>query len=143
MSRLTKLELTDGQRAALEHGYHSDDSHAFRTRCLMILLKAKKLPSWQIAEQVGCCMIVVNHWVKRYQEEGINGLRTKSGRGRKAILQREADLEQIRTAVQANRQRLSLAKAELESTLGKEFSTITLKRFLKKMTAVTNECENA
>lgn len=142
MSRLTKIELTAEQRTALEAGYHQGHSHAFRTRCQMILLKAKKQPSWQIAEQVGCCMIVVNHWVKRYQNEGIAGLKTKPGRGRKAILDSQADLERVRAAVQANRQRLCLAQAQLQSQLGKEFSTITLKRFLKNITAASNGCES-
>lgn len=142
MSRLTKLMLTADQEAALQKGQHADPSPAFRARCQMILLKAKKQPSWQIAEQVGCCMIVVNHWVKRYQAEGIEGLRTKQGRGRKAIFNRDTDLERVRVAVQANRQRLSLAKAELEAELGRTFSTMTLKRFLKKTVAVSNECEN-
>lgn len=92
-------------------------------------------------------MIVVNHWVKRYQNEGIAGLKTKPGRGRKAILDSQADLERVRAAVQANRQRLSLAQAQLQSQLGKEFSTITLntitlKRFLKNITAASNGCES-
>jgi len=142
MSRLTKLMLTADQEAALQKGRHADKSPAFRSRCQMILLKAKKQPSWQIAEQVGCCMIVVNHWVKRYQAEGIEGLRTKQGRGRKAVFNRDTDLERVRVAVQANRQRLSLAKAELEAQLGRTFSTMTLKRFLKKTVAISNECAN-
>ena len=86
MSRLIILTLTDEERIALEKGSRHGTSHAFRTRCQMILLKADRLPSAQVAEQIGCCMIAVNGWVKRYQAEGIHGLKTKQGRGRKAIL---------------------------------------------------------
>ena len=139
MSRLIIVTLTDPERAALEKGFRYGTSHAFRTRCRMILLKADHLPSSQIAPQVGCCMMSVNGWVKRYQQEGIAGLKTKSGRGRKAILDDQADREQVRAAVQNHRQKISLAKSELETSLGKEFSTQTLKRFLKNIVAATNE----
>ena len=105
----------------------------------MILLKADRLPSAQVAEQIGCCMIAVNGWVKRYQDEGIGGLKTKQGRGRRAILDDQSDLEQVRAAVQSHRQKISLAKAELEVSLGKEFSTTTLKRFLKNIAAATSD----
>ena len=131
-SRLIILTLTDEEKSALERGTRHGTSHAFRTRCQMILLKADRLPSAQVAEQIGCCMIAVNGWVKRYQAEGIRGLGTKQGRGRRAILDAQTDLLQVRAAVQNHRQKISLAKAELEASLGKEFSTTTLKRFLKR-----------
>lgn len=138
MSRLIILTLTDDERAALEKGARHGKSHAFRTRCRMILLKADRLPSSQIASQVGCCMMSVNGWVKRYQLEGITGLKTKPGRGRKAILDDQADLEQVRAAVQNHRQKISRAKSELETGLNKKFSAKTLKRFLKNIAAATS-----
>ncbi len=138
MSRLIIVTLTDDQRAALEKGFRHGQSHAFRTRCRMVLLKADRLPSRQIAPQVGCGMMAVNGWVRRYQAQGLAGLKTKKGRGRKAILDAQADLAQVRTAVQKNRQKLSLARAELEADLGKGFSTNTLKRFLKNSVAATS-----
>jgi hypothetical protein len=52
------------------------------------------------------------------------------------------DLEQVKAAVKENRQRISIAKIELEKSLGKEFSLNSLKRFLKKTTQATNELEN-
>ena len=139
MSRLIVLTLTADERAALEKGFRHGNGHAFRTRCRMILLKADRLPSAQVAERVGCCMMAVNGWVKRYQVEGIAGLTTKPGRGRRAILDDRTDLERVRIAVQAHRRKISLARAELEADLGKEFSTQTLKRFLKNIAAATNE----
>jgi len=139
MSRLIILTLTDEQRASLEKGARHGTSHAFRTRCQIILLKADRLPSAQVAERIGCCMMSVNGWVTRFQAAGIGGLKTKGGRGRRPILDDQADLEQVRTAVQNHRQKISLAKAELEQELGKEFSTTTLKRFLKNIAAATSE----
>ena len=130
MSRLIIVTLTDAERAALEKCFRHGASHAFRTRCRMILLKANRLPSSQIAPQVGYCLMSVNGWVKRYQQKGIAGLKTKPGRGRKTILDNQADLQQMHAAMQYLRQNISLAKSELETSLGKEFSAKTLKRFL-------------
>jgi len=91
-----------------------------------------------VAKQVGCCEVVVNSWMKRYQEQGMGGLKTKVGQGRLPILSKENDLAAVRLAVQQNRQRVSLAKAELTQELGKEFSIQTLKRFLKKTVAASS-----
>jgi transposase len=74
----------------------------------------------------------VNDWMVRFAEQGVDGLKVARGRGRKGILQKDTDLEVVRRAVQNSRQRISLAKAELEEELGKKFSQLTLRRFLKK-----------
>lgn len=58
-------------------------------------------------------------WLQRYQQHSFEGLKTRQGRGRRPILQAHTDLEAVRRAVQKNRQRVSLAKAELEQELGK------------------------
>ncbi len=140
MSRLTRVDLSDSERAALEQGSKHGKTHGFRQRCQMILLKACRKPSREIAAQLGCCMVVVNHWVKRYQAEGPEGLHVRKGRGRKTILSSEQDLPVVRRVVQENRQRLRLAQETLQAELGKEFSTTTLKRFLKSITAGTSDC---
>jgi len=138
MSRLTKMELTPEERIALETGYRQGKTHAFRQHCRMILLKAQKKTSAQIAEQLDCCQVSVNGWVKRYKSEGIAGLEIRQGRGRKPILSSQEDMAAVRLAVQENRQRLRLAQAALQEELGKAFSTTTLKRFLKNIVAATN-----
>jgi transposase len=142
MGKIKTVELTVGQRAALEKGYRTGSSHAFRTRCQMILLKGERRTSSEIADLLGCCEVVVNNWLKRYESEGIDGLRTKPGRGRKPVLDADEDLPRVKAAVAANRQRISLAKAELEAELGKTFSTKTLQRYIKNMVAAINESES-
>jgi transposase len=91
---------------------------------------------------VGCCEITVNNWLTRYQVEGLEGLQTKPGRGRKAILDAETDLEQVKAAVRGSRQRVRLAKADLEEALGKSFCDRTLVRFLKNTLLAINASEN-
>lgn len=142
MGKIKTVELTRAQRNALEKGYRTGPSHAFRLRCQMILLKGEQRTSAEIADLLGCCEVVVNNWLKRYESEGIEGLRTKPGRGRKPVLDAEQDLESVKAAVAANRQRISVAKAELEAELGKSFSTKTLQRYIKNMVAAINASES-
>ena len=54
-------------------------------RCRAILLKARGLTSKEVGVQTAMTPISVNSWVKRYETEGINGLETRPGRGRKLI----------------------------------------------------------
>ena len=142
MPRIKVITLTPEQQTALEHGYRTGQSAAFRKRCQIILLKSQNRTSQDVARIVGCCEMVVNNWMTRYQQEGIDGLHTKPGRGRKAILNSQTDLEQVREAVRGNRQRLRVAKADLEEALGKSFSDKTLRRFLKGTLHAINASEN-
>lgn len=142
MGKTKIVQLSDEQRQELEDGYRNGKSHAFRERCQMILLKSEKRPSSEIARFLGCHKITVHEWVKRFEAEGIEGLKMRPGRGRRAILQVSSDLIRVRAAVIRSRQRISLARAELEAELEKPFSTTTLKRFLKKTIAASNELEN-
>jgi transposase len=142
MGKIKTVELSRTQRVALEKGYRAGESHAFRLRCQMILLKSERRTAIEIADLLGCCEVVVNNWLKRFEAEGIEGLRTKPGRGRKPILDTEQDLQRVKAAVKANRQRISLAKAELEAVMGKTFSTKTLQRYIKNMVLAINESES-
>ena len=138
MPKIKSLTVTDQERAALEKAAKHGATYSFRLRCQAMLLKTDKRASLDVAHQLGCCEMSVNDWLKRYQEQGLAGLKTRAGRGRKSILQQETDLAAVRRAVAGSRQRISLAKAELEQELGKEFSQQTLRKFLKKTVAATN-----
>src|SRR4028119_1120936 len=142
MAEIKVVTLTPEAQSALEHGFCSGHSAAFRQRCQIILLKSQRRSSLEVAGIVGCCEMVVNNWLARYEQEGLAGLHTKPGRGRKAILQAETDLEPVRQAVRGNRQRLRVAKADLEEALGKSFSDKTLRRFLKNTLHAINASES-
>ena len=142
MGKIKTVDLTRAQGNELKKGYRAGSNHAFRVRCQMILLKSERRTAAEIADLLGCCEVVVNNWLKRFELEGIEGLHTKPGRGRKPILDAEKDLPSVKAAVTANRQRISLAKAELEAELGKSFSTKTLERYIKNMVLAINESEN-
>ena len=108
----------------------------------MMLLKSEERRSKEVATILGCHKVSVNNWLKRFEAEGVEGLKTKPGRGRKPILEAEGDLEAVKKAVQANRQRLSVAKAELETELGKNFSIRTLERYIKNLVQAINASES-
>ena len=139
MPKVTVILLSVEERAALEKAAKYGTTPSFRLRCQAVLLKTEPRTSLVVAQQLGCCEMSVNDWLKRYQQQGLAGLKVQKGRGRKAILQADTDLAAVRQAVQGSRQRLSLAKAELEQELGKQFGMLALKRFLKKTAAASSE----
>ncbi len=132
MPKVKIVEASTEQKAALEKGAKYGSTPSFRLRCQAILLKCEKRTALVVAKELGCCEMSFNAWMKRFAEHGVEGLKVAKGCGRKGILQKDTDLEAVRRAVQNSRQRISLAKAELEQELGKTFSQLTLRRFLKK-----------
>lgn len=142
MPKVTVIELDQAARLALQEGYAQGHSPAFRKRCQMILLKSQGRTSSEIGQIVGSCEMSVHNWVHRYQQEGIAGLHTRPGRGRQAILQ-ESDVSVVLATVKEHRQRLSVAKAELEEKLGKSFCRKTLADFVKKTVDASSVCDDA
>jgi transposase len=140
MPRIKTLELTNEQIIALDKGAKYGATPSYRIRCQAILLKQSQLSSLAIAQQLGCCEMSVNDWMKRFEQHGIEGLKVAKGRGRPSILQQQ-DLEVIKKAIGQNRQRIGLIIEELEGGLGKKFSHLTLRRFVKKMVDVSNELD--
>ena len=126
------LELTEVQRLELERGFRLGEKHCFRMRCRAVLLKADGLSASKVGAQTDMSFVSVNAWVKRYVAEGINGLNTRSGRGRKPIMD-SSDKEAVRRAIEQDRQCVSKAKAAWEQATGKEASDMTFKRFLSAL----------
>lgn len=138
MGRKSKiLVLSESSRLALDKGCKSTHPQ-FCRRCLIILLKAKGLKSNDIGELLDITDQAVNSWVKKYEALGIDGLKTKPGQGRKPILNEEEDKVKVRAIVEKERQRLKLVKEEIELSCNKEFSLVTLRRFLKNLSADGN-----
>ena len=81
--KIKVIQLTDKQRLQSEDGFRNGKSHAYRMRCRTVLLKSQGLTSKEIGLQTDMTHISVNSWVKRFETEGISGLETRPGRGRK------------------------------------------------------------
>lgn len=138
MGKIRTIELTVEQQKALQEGYQVGKTHAFRRRCQLVLLKSEGRTSKEVSCIIKMNEISINTWLDRYQSEGIAGLMTKAGRGRKQVFDQLQDEAKVRQAVQKERQRLTQAKVILEKELNKQFSLKTLKRFLKSLAADIN-----
>lgn len=139
MSRVNTPLLSEFAKSALEQGAKTGKTPCFRTRCEVILLKALGLTSEEVAKFTAMTYVSVNAWTKRYKQEGIDGLKTKAGRGRKAALDAAIDKESVLQAIKANRQRIQTAKAEWEQEANKSISLSTFKSFLKVLADDTSE----
>ena len=139
MGRVNTPILDSKAKDALEQGFKTGKTHAYRIRCQLVLLKSENRKSKEVAKIVKMCEMSVNNWLGRYADEGIEGLKTKKGRGRKPLINKTTDEVLVLASVKANRQRLQTAKAEWEAESGKSVSRDTLRRFLKALADNTNE----
>lgn len=140
MSRVNTPKLSLEEQKLLETGYRNGKTHAVRTRCKVILLKSEGRTSKSVGQIMGMSNMSVDAWVRRFKSEGIAGLNTKPGRGRKPLLDKETDQESILAAVKSNRQRVDMAKAEWEAAQGgRTVSRDVFRRFLKALAADTSE----
>jgi len=119
-----------------------DTAPVVRLRCQVIQLKAQGRSATDIGSIVGMCTNSVHSWVKRYQSEGIEGLLTKAGRGRKKLLQDQPDTPLAMIALQDHRQSLKAAKAAFEASSGKSPGEDTLRFFLSILATPIKESES-
>ena len=134
MAKIKVIQLTDQQRLQLEEGFRQGKSHAYRMRCRAVLLKSAGLTSEQVGFQTEMSHISVNSWVKRFEAEGIKGLETRPGRGRKPIMD-SSDEEAVRIAIENDRQSVKKAKEAWQQASGKEASESTFRSFFIRIGA--------
>ena len=115
IGKIKIIELTDKERLQLEESFRLGKSHSFRMRCRAILLKSNGLTSKEVSIQTEMTHISVNSWVKRVECEGVTGLDTRLGRGRKPDIIDSSDEESVRRTIENDRQQASGKKAS-EST---------------------------
>lgn len=139
MGRVNTPELNEVSKLALETGVQKGKSFAFRVRCQVILLKAAGRTSHDVGSITAMSYISVNTWVKRYKDFGIEGLKTKSGRGRKSKINLDEDKDSILEIIKKHRQRVQTAKAEWQEHSGKQVGLTTFKNFLKLLVEDINE----
>lgn len=92
-------------------------------------MKSSGKSASEIAEIFDVTIPTVCEWIKRYKENGIKGLETRPGQGRKPIMDC-SDEEAVRKAIEEDRQSVSKAREAWEKASGKKASDITFKRFL-------------
>lgn len=135
--KIRQVELTDAERKALDHGYKHGKTASYRKRCHIILLKSDGRIAKDIAQITDTNIQSVYNWLNRYDAEGIQGLQTKAGQGRPRILDKQHE-QIVKDCISEECQRLSLIMDKLQQQTGKQFSQMTLKRFLKTLATPIN-----
>lgn len=130
--KIKKLILSDSERLQLTTGFRSGENHCFRMRCRAILLKADGLSAAQVGEQMDMTVQTVGNWAQRFESQGIKGLYTLPGQGRKAIMDC-SDEEAVRKAIESDRQSVRATKEAWQNASGKKASESTFKRFLSAL----------
>jgi len=146
MGRKSKTieNLSEAQKSALQKGYSHGKSPIFRRKCHCILLShhgkvVKELSLiFRISERS------IRLWLCQWEQEGIDGLRLKPGRGRKPKLDlnNASHTSKVKTLIENEPKNLNKVKTQVASCFGIELSKRTLNRFLKNLNTDGNALEN-
>ena len=126
------IQLSEAEVKTLQECRKHHRVRQVRDRCHCLLLSQQGKDVKALAHIFSVTPLSIYSWFYRWERKGLVGLFTQKGQGRKAILT-AVDQALIKEKVQANAQKLSLARQELKTQLGKDFSEKTLKRFLKSL----------
>ena len=128
------VSLTSDERSTLSAGRHHHPQYQFRARCQCLLLSADGHDVAALEQALGVSSRTVYSWFNRLETGGLAGLANAAGQGRRPILT-AADEEPVLAAVRTNRQQLKEVTVTLRQELAKDFSSRTLRRFLKSVAA--------
>ena len=137
------IKLSEEEQISLEKGRKTGESHTFRERCHYILLNDAGMRIEEIAKIYQTSRQVIGGWIKRYELDGLKGLETAKGKGRRPIVRidNEAEVKHIEDLVEQTPQNLNQVLVKIKADLGKEMSKKTLQRLLKKKIGVGNDVE--
>lgn len=129
-------DITDKQREDLAKIHKDSKSYQERNRCQAILLSNQGYQVQALASIFQVSELSIYKWFDRFEKSGVEGLKNQKGKGRKPILttSNATHVEVVENSIDKDKQRLKLAKQEIETKLGTTMSEMTLKRFLKKLT---------
>lgn len=132
------IKLSKEKRSELEYGRKNGKKAPFRQRCHYILLSDQGKSVSEIAEIYQVGRQTITSWFDRYEANGITGLETKKGSGRRSIIRtdNEEHVTKIESWVEENPQNLNVTVSKIEEELGLEISKRTLQRFLEKKLAL-------
>lgn len=125
--------ITDQQRQELSQVQRDSKSYQERNRCHCILLSNQGYRVQTLAPLYKVSDLSIYKWFDRFGKAGVPGLKNQKGKGRKAILKTSnaTHVAVVAKSIDQEKQRLKLAKAEIEAKLGILMREMTLKRFLK------------
>jgi transposase len=141
MGRKRQLKIEAQGLKELKYMSLHDSSPLARQRCNIVLLNSKGMTNVELQRLLGCSSTTITNALDRYEYDyptkGLKCMLNKGGQGRKPALV-AGDMEVVRKAIEAERQKISLAKWIIEAHKGTELSEYQLKSFLKSMVVNTN-----
>lgn len=126
-----KIKIDDDQREQLNRLYREHESHAVRQRAHAILLfdQEEKSPE-DLATMLNVCRVTIYNWIKRWQDNGIEGLYDLKGRGRKPLFSFSEE-QLILSIIEKNPSSMRQIVDEVEEVTGKKAHIETLRRIAK------------
>jgi len=127
--------LTEEEKASLQRGYSHGKSPLFRRKCHCILQSNGGKTAKELAGFFQVSTLTVLSWLKLWENEGIDGLKLKAGRGRKPKLDPSDPnhVQLVKALIGNGNQNLNKVRGQVAERLGTELSKKTLQRFLKSL----------
>ena len=145
MSRKNRfIQLSSEQKVALEKAYKTGHSHDYRNRCHCILLSCENWTVKQLSNFFKVSHLSIYNWFNRYESEGIEGLKIRSGRGRKRKLNidNQAHVDMVKASLAKENRSIRQLKDDLASQLGTPIGDTTIRDFLKVLVTDTDDSDS-
>jgi transposase len=127
-----EIEVNSDQLDRLKRIYRENEGHAVRQRAhAIILLCQEKAKLENVAAILDVCRVTIYNWVKRWKNDGIEGLYDLDGRGRKPLFS-ESDEIIILSKIKENPSSLRLIVDQVEQATGKKAHIETLRKVARK-----------
>ena len=130
MGKIKKIKITEQEEKELESIIKKDERYRVRNRANAILYKCKAYAVEDIAKLLNVRPQTVYLWLRKYEQEGLESLYDKEGKGRIGILTSEYE-EEIKALV-LNQPSLTVANARIREKLKLYVHNETLRKYLKK-----------
>ena len=130
MKTRNRLSLTPEQNSQLTERYRTESTHENRIRFKIVELYNMGKNKTEIATLLGCHRNSVLNTIKRFKENGIEGLRSNARSGRPRKLD-DSDMEIIKASLKTSPMDLKSAIRVMKQTTGKEACDKTIRNFLK------------
>jgi len=143
MSRKKRIiVLTVEENQTLELGAKYGPTIPFRERCKCLVLSNKQYSIHELSDIFSTTAHTVGKWLTRWEKQGLGGLYTQKGQGRKLLLkiENESHLQALDDALEEHSQDVEGIREVLEAKTGLSLSKDTVKRFLKKTIFDGNVC---
>ena len=124
--------IPEAVRVTLQEMHMNHPTFRCRQRAQAILLSVRGFSIAELWSILDVRRDAISGWIDRWESEGLLGLYDRPRTGRPTIYT-EAEVDQLKTLVDDEPRQIKTAQIQLAEMTGKEASTSTLKRLLKKV----------